>query len=77
MKCRVGVSVKTSLKTHMRTHTGAQLYTCIDQKEAILLQRVGPGFSLRSRLKQHMLTDDEEKSFTCQDCGAGMYVLIS
>ncbi|XP_053430450.1 GDNF-inducible zinc finger protein 1 isoform X2 [Nycticebus coucang] len=59
-QCGKGLSSKTALRLHERTHTGDRPYAC----------ECGAKFSQPSALKTHMRIHTGEKPFVCDECGA-------
>ncbi|KAL1786505.1 GDNF-inducible zinc finger protein 1 [Sigmodon hispidus] len=60
-QCGKGLSSKTSLRLHERTHTGDRPYGCT---------RCEAKFSQPSALKTHMRIHTGERPFVCDECGA-------
>ncbi|XP_003798524.1 GDNF-inducible zinc finger protein 1 [Otolemur garnettii] len=60
-QCGKGLSSKTALRLHERTHTGDRPYACTE---------CGAKFSQPSALKTHMRIHTGEKPFVCDECGA-------
>ncbi|XP_040130069.1 GDNF-inducible zinc finger protein 1 isoform X2 [Ictidomys tridecemlineatus] len=61
VQCGKGLSSKTALRLHERTHTGDRPYSCTE---------CGAKFSQPSALKTHMRIHTGEKPFVCDECGA-------
>ncbi|XP_036748024.1 GDNF-inducible zinc finger protein 1 isoform X4 [Manis pentadactyla] len=60
-QCGKGLSSKTALRLHERTHTGHRPYSCTECQAR---------FSQPSALKTHMRIHTGEKPFVCDECGA-------
>uniref|UniRef100_A0A8C3YMM8 GDNF-inducible zinc finger protein 1 n=1 Tax=Catagonus wagneri TaxID=51154 RepID=A0A8C3YMM8_9CETA len=60
-QCGKGLSSKTALRLHERTHTGHRPYGCPECQAA---------FSQPSALKTHLRIHTGEKPFVCDECGA-------
>ncbi|XP_059117560.1 GDNF-inducible zinc finger protein 1 [Peromyscus eremicus] len=60
-QCGKGLSSKTSLRLHERTHTGDRPYGCTNCEAK---------FSQPSALKTHMRIHTGERPFVCDECGA-------